>query len=269
MIIYDSTIYTIPDSEVQLLSCELGSTWSMTKFYNDSILPSVMPELSVIYQPVTALAACPYNARIHSKHQIRQIADSITAFGFVNPILIDNDNTIVAGHGRLLAAQILGMELVPTIRLETLTEAQIRAYLLADNKLAQNAGWDKSILAIELEHLLTIDERWDVTITGFEVPEIDLILQEAAQEGSDDYIEPVDAGPAVTKLGDLWLLGKHKILCSSSLEEASFSALMGSHKAHMVFIDPPYNVVIEGNVSGKGAVKHEDFKMASGKMNEV
>jgi ParB-like chromosome segregation protein Spo0J len=143
---------------------------------NISNPPDTIPALSVIYQPVTALAAYPRNARIHSKHQIRQIAASITAFGFANPILVDRENTIVAGHGRLLAAQMLGMEQVPTIRLETLTEAQIRAYVLADNKLARNAGWDKSILAIELEHLLTINERFDVTITGFEIPEIDLIL---------------------------------------------------------------------------------------------
>jgi ParB-like chromosome segregation protein Spo0J len=116
-------------------------------------------DLSVAYKPIASLKPYSSNARTHTKHQIRQIADSITAFGYTNPILIDNDDTIVAGHGRLLAAELLGMEEVPTIRLETLTQSQIRAYVLADNKLTENAGWDKSILAIELEHLLTIDER--------------------------------------------------------------------------------------------------------------
>jgi hypothetical protein len=207
----------------------------MQKFCNDSNPPGAMMELSVIYQPVTAFAAYPHNARIHSKHQIRQMADSITAFGFVNPILIDSDNTIVAGHGRLLAAQMLGMEQVPTIRLETLTEAQIRAYVLADNKLAQNAGWDKSILATELGHMLTIDERWDVTITGFEIAEVDLILQDASQTPDPGDELPVAAGPAVAQPGDLWYLGKHRICCGNSLQEASYKALMGGRRAHSVF----------------------------------
>ena len=145
-----------------------------------------VPGLSVSYRPVTALAAYPRNARTHSKRQIRQIAESISAFGFTNPILIDAGNTIVAGHGRLLAAQLLGMTDVLTIRLESLTETQIRAYVLADNKLAENAGWDESILAIELQHLLTIDLGFDVTVTGFEVPEIDLIIQEATSRPSAD-----------------------------------------------------------------------------------
>jgi DNA modification methylase len=227
-------------------------------------------ELSIRYALISALKRYTQNARTHSKHQIRQIAESIRVFGFTNPVLVDSSDRIVAGHGRVEAAKLLGITEVPTILLERLTEEQIRAYVIADNKLAENAGWDRSILAIELQHLLTLDcADFDVTITGFEVPEIDLILQEAAQEDPDDTIEPVYAGVAVTKPGDLWLLDKHKILCSSALEEASFSVLMGNHKAHMAFVDPPYNIVIEGNVSGKGAVKHEDFKMASGEMDEA
>jgi DNA modification methylase len=224
----------------------------------------------IAYQPIAQLEPNPHNARTHNKHQIRQIAESIRVFGFTNPILVDAENKIVAGHGRVEAAKLLGMSQVPTIRLESLSAEQIQAYVIADNKLAENAGWDKSILAIELQHLLTLDcADFDVTITGFEVAEIDLILQEAMQEDPDDTIEPINTGPAITKPGDLWLLGKHRILCGSALEEASFSVLMGSHKAHMAFVDPPYNIVIEGNVSGKGAVKHEDFKMASGEMDET
>jgi DNA modification methylase len=224
----------------------------------------------IAYQPIARLEPNPHNARTHSKHQIRQIAESMRAFGFTNPILIDVNNQIVAGHGRVEAAKLLGMTEVPTIRLDRLTDDQIRAYIIADNKLAENAGWDKSILAIELQNLLTLDGAdFDVTVTGFEVPEIDLIQQEAAQDDPDDFIEPTNTGTAVTKLGDLWLLDKHKILCGSALENSSFSVLMGSRKAHMVFVDPPYNIVIEGNVSGKGAVKHEDFMMASGEMDEA
>jgi len=224
----------------------------------------------VEYRSPSDLKPYSQNARTHTKHQIRQIADSIRTFGFTNPVLVDCNDRIIAGHGRVEAAKLLGMNQVPTIRLESLNEEQIRAYVIADNKLAENAGWDKSILAIELQHLLTLDcADFDVTVTGFEIPEIDLILQEAAQEDPDDTIEPVAAGSAVTKLGDLWLLGKHRVLCGNSLEEAAYSRLMNGRKAHMVFVDPPYNVVIEGNVSGKGAVKHADFKMASGEMDEA
>lgn len=225
--------------------------------------------LSITYVLIDALKPYPRNARTHTKHQIRQIADSIKTFGFANPVLVDAKSTIIAGHGRVEAAKLLGMIQVPTIPLENLTESQIRAYVIADNKLAANAGWDKSILAIELQHLLTIDEQFDVTITGFEIPEIDLIVQEGAKEDPDDTPEPAESGPAITQPGDIWQLGKHRILCGSALEEISFSALMGDRRAHMIFVDPPYNVVIDGNVSGKGAVKHCDFKMASGEMDEA
>jgi len=225
--------------------------------------------LSITYVLIDSLKPYPRNARTHTKHQIRQIANSIKTFGFANPVLVDAKSTIIAGHGRVEAAKLLGMIQVPTIPLENLTESQIRAYVIADNKLAANAGWDKSILVIELQHLLTIDEQFDVTITGFEIPEIDLVLQDGAKEDKDDTPELAEPGPAITQPGDLWQLGKHRILCGSALEEISFSALMGDHRAHMIFVDPPYNVVIDGNVSGKGAVKHGDFKMASGEMDEA
>jgi DNA modification methylase len=209
------------------------------------------------------------NARLHTKHQVRQIAASLKAFGFTNPILLDNTGTIIAGHGRLEAAKLLGITEVPTILLENLTPNQIRAYAIADNKLAENAGWDKSILAIELQQLLTISEEFDVTITGFEVSEIDLIVQEGAEVDPADTLDGTQEGPAVCQPGELWQLGSHRILCGSALEEASFASLMGPRKAQMAFLDPPYNVVIDGNVSGKGAVKHANFAMASGEMSRA
>jgi len=229
---------------------------------------NLQDDLSIVYVSVGSLRAYPRNARTHTKHQIRQIADSIKTFGFTNPILVGGTGNIIAGHGRWEAAKLLGMTQVPTILLEDLTEDQVRAYVIADNKLALNAGWDKNILAIELQHLLTIDGQFDVTITGFEVPEIDLILQEGEKD-DPDATEAVEPGPATTQPGDLWLLGKHRVLCGSALEEATFSALMGNRKAHMAFVDPPYNVVIDGNVSGKGKVKHGDFAMATGEMDEA
>jgi ParB-like nuclease domain len=142
------------------------------------------------YRPVGDLKNNPRNARVHSKHQIRQIASSIKAFGFTNPVLLDKDNTIVAGHGRVAAAKLLGISDVPTIRLENLSSDQLRAYVLADNRLAEKAGWDKSILAIELQHLISIESDFDVTVTGFEIPEIDLVLSTpSAKPDPDDVFE--------------------------------------------------------------------------------
>jgi DNA modification methylase len=226
--------------------------------------------LAVEYQPVGNLAAFSSNARAHSKHQIRQIAASIEQFGFTNPVLIDNKNTIIAGHGRVAAAKPLGMEQVPTIRLESLTDDQIRAYVIADNRIAEKTGWDRSILAIELQHLLTIDLNFDVTITGFEVAEVDLILSETRKNQDEDDVFDVDeTRQAVTQAGDLWQLGKHRVLCGNALETASFKSLMANRRAHLVFADPPYNVPIEGHVSGNGSVHHRDFVMASGEMTEA
>jgi DNA modification methylase len=226
--------------------------------------------LVVENQPVSQLVPLQNNARTHSRHQIRQIASSIKAFGFTNPILVDRNNIIIAGHGRVEAARLLGMEQVPTIRLETLNQDQIRAYVIADNRIAEKAGWDKSILAIELQHLLTIDSEFDVSITGFEIPEIDLILLQPATEPDRDDVFKMDEGrQAVTQPGDLWQLGKHRILCGSSLEDASFRVLMAARRAHAVFTDPPYNVPIDGNVCGNGAVRHREFAMGSGEMNEA
>lgn len=227
-------------------------------------------ELTIVYKPVNALAAYPNNARTHSNRQIRQIAASIRSFGFTNPVLVNRDNIIIAGHGRVEAAKLLGMDAVPTIRLEGLTEDQIRSYVITDNRLAEKAGWDKSILAIELQHLLTIATDIDVTVTGFEVPEIDLILSQAAVEpDQDDVFEMDQRNQTVTQSGDLWHLGKHRILCGNALDESSFKTLMVSRHANLVFVDPPYNVPIEGNVSGHGSIHHPEFAMASGEMNEA
>jgi len=227
--------------------------------------------LTVVYLLLSALRINPHNARTHSKHQIRQIAASIREFGFLNAILIDANNVIIAGHGRAEAAKLLAIELVPTIRVENLTEDQIRAYILADNRLAEKAGWDKEILAIELQHLLTIGEDLDITLTGFEIPEIDLIVQEAHPEKADpaDEVRIDLTAEAITRPGDLWQLGRHRILCGSAIEECSFNQLMDRQRASVVFIDPPYNVAIDGNVCGKGTIHHREFKMASGEMSEA
>jgi DNA modification methylase len=225
--------------------------------------------LAVVYHEVQQLVPYPRNARTHSKRQIRQIADSIGAFGFTNPVLVDRSATIVAGHGRVEAAKLLGMKKVPTICLESLNEDQIRAYILADNKLAEKAGWDNSILAIELQHLTAVDLGFDVSLTGFEIGEIDLILQESKEKEDEEEPVEISRGPAVTKPGDVWLLGSHRLLCGDALDEASYSVLMNGEEADLIFIDPPYNVKIDGNVCGKGAIRHREFAMASGEMSEA
>jgi hypothetical protein len=157
-------------------------------------------QLSVVYVPIDTLTAYSHNARIHSKQQIRQIAASIRAFGFTNPVLIAVENTIIAGNGRVAAAKLLGMKRVPTIRLEDLTDDQIRAYVIADNRLAEKADWDKAILSIELQHLITL-ATFDVTITGFDVPEIDLVIEEAREErrDEDDVFKIDETAKAVTQ----------------------------------------------------------------------
>lgn len=219
--------------------------------------------LHVEYKHLDSLKPYSRNARTHTKHQIRQIAASIKEFGFTNPVLIDKEDTIIAGHGRITAAKKLGLTHAPTIRLEGLTEDQVRAYVIADNCLAEKAGWDASILSIELQHLLALEDL-DVTITGFEMPEIDLLLQ--TTEGHDNADAAPDKGPEVTRSGDLWILGRHRILCGSALKEQDFQVLMGDDLAKVVFVDPPYNVNIEGHVCGNGSVHHREFAMASGEM---
>ncbi len=147
---------------------------------------------------------------------------------------------------------------------------KIRAYILADNKLAEKAGWDHSILAIDLQHLTSVDLEFDVSITGFEVGEVDLILQEAVAAEGQEEKEPVEirSGPAVTQRGDVWLLGDHRLICGDALDESTYSVLMKGQKAHAVFADPPYNVKIDGNVCGKGKIHHREFVMAAGEMSE-
>jgi DNA modification methylase len=221
----------------------------------------------IIYRLLSELSPNPQNARKHPKQQIRQIAASIKQFGFVVPILIDRTDRIIAGHARAEAGKLLEIQEVPTILLENLTENQAKAFMLADNRLAENAVWDPDILAVELQHLVEINE-FDVTVTGFEVAEIDSIIEEAhSKPEEDNAIEMDETAQPVTRLGDLWKLGKHRLLCGDARYESFFINLMGSRRANLVFVDPPYNVRIHNNVSGKGSVHHAEFIMASGEMS--
>ena len=224
------------------------------------------------YRRLDELTPYARNARTHSKKQLRQIADSIDRFGFTNPILIDASNTILAGHGRVEAARLLGLAEVPCIRVEHMSAEEKRAYVLADNKLALNAGWDEEILAEELKELLAVDLDFDIGLTGFTVAEIDSLVDGLEPEEPGDPEEDrlsEDDGEARCRPGDIWQLGPHRLICGSSLDERTVAELMAGEKARMVFTDPPYNVPIDGHVGGSGKVRHREFAMASGEMTKA
>ena len=199
----------------------------------------------------------PYarNSRTHSDAQVAQIAASVREFGWTNPVLVDGENGIIAGHGRVLAARKLGMEEVPCIELAGLTDTQRRAYIIADNKLALNGGWDDELLALELGELA--DAGFDNLLTGFTQDEIDALTPEQIPEGltDEDAVPEVQAEP-VSKLGDVWLLGKHRVMCGDSTSIDAVETLMDGATVDMVFTDPPYGISIVsggGKVGGGGA----------------
>lgn len=216
------------------------------------------PEIKITYRPIDSLIPYAGNARTHSPEQILQIANSIEEFGFVNPVLIGDNNMIIAGHGRLAAARELGLIEVPVIELGYLTPAQARALVIADNRIAQNAGWDEELLQSELAALKA--EDFDLDLLGFEPAELEnLLLDLAADNGANEQDENIPEPPAeaFSKLGDLWLLGPHKVLCGDSTKKEDYEILFsGGELADMVFTDPPYNVnygrTEETRARGKG-----------------
>lgn len=187
-------------------------------------------------------------------------------------MLVTDDGEIIAGHGRVEAAKLLGLTTVPTLRLSHLSETERRAYVLADNKLALNAGWDTEILAIELQAL--VDLEFDVTLTGFSLAEVDLTLDAARDRnphtvaGPEDLVVP-PSGTAVTRTGDVWVLGRHRLICGDARRPEDYAALMQSERADLIFTDPPYNVPIDGHVSGLGRAHHREFLMAAGEMSKA
>ncbi len=229
--------------------------------------------LKIQLRPIASLTLYPRNAHTHSIKQHQQIAKSILEFGWTVPILIDRNGRVIAGHGRIEAAKLLGIEQVPTIVLDHMTEAQKRAYLIADNKLAEKAGWDPQLLAMEFQDLSGLDLGFDLSITGFETAEIDFLIQSLDSSGAsgvDDVIPPLEnSAPAASRVGDLWNLLGHRLLCADATDPISFRRLFERHKAQMVFADPPYNVPIDGHVCGSGSIKHGEFPMASGEMSEI
>lgn len=200
----------------------------------------------------------PYarNSRTHSEAQVQQIASSIKEFGFTNPVLIDDENGIIAGHGRVQAAQLLGMAEVPCIVLSGLSEAKKRAYIIADNKLALNAGWNDEMLRLEFEDLKAMD--FDLNLTGFSADEIDKLMPNVVEGLTDEDAVPETPETPVTVLGDVWILGNHRLMCGDSTSIDAVEKLMDGQKADMVFTDPPYRMQVEGGSNqpiGRAACK--------------
>ena len=214
---------------------------------------------------IDRLSPAPRNARTHSSKQLRQIAESIRAFGFTNPVLIDAAGQVLAGHGRLAAARSLGLAEVPTLRIDWLSPEQQRAYVIADNRLAEKAGWDRELLALELGELGALEI--DITLTGFDLREIELIIDAGDAPIGDGAVSDIAAGPAVCRPGELWQLGRHRLLCGDALDHASYGQLMGRERARLVVTDPPYNVPVQGHVSGLGKARHREFVQGSGELS--
>ena len=212
-------------------------------------------------QPVAALTPYVGNARKHSKDQIRRLSEAIQEFGFVSPILVDDTNIILAGHARLEAAKGLNMPEVPTLRVSHLSDAQRQAYVIADNRIAELAAWDKPVLIDELSKLLKLD--FAVETIGFATPELDQLLYVVDED--EEVLEPDEDSPTVARAGDLFELGPHRLFCGDSTLESSYAAVLGEERARTVFTDPPYNVSIKNHVTVEG--KHREFAMASGEMS--
>ena len=225
-------------------------------------------DLTVVYTPLDTLTEYPNNPRQHDTKQLIKIQNSIEKFGFINPILVDEHNEIIAGHARLAAARLAHLPQVPVIRLEHLSTAQKKAYRIADNKLAELGTWSIENLQLEFQELEKLDLDFSLGITGFDMGDIDLILEgkEAKADPKANNIPFIPDNEVVTREGDIWILGEHRIICGNSLQKETLSPLMEDKKADMVFTDPPYNVKINGHVCGAGNVQHKEFKFASGEM---
>ena len=230
----------------------------------------ILRDLKIDYVRLDEIKPYGRNTRKHSQKQIAQIADSMREFGWTLPILIDEQNSIIAGHGRIEAAKLLHLTKAPVIRIEGLSMQQIKLLRIADNKLAENSEWDFANLKLEFGELLDDDLELDLRVTGFEMAEFDNLLGETLDEdtGKDEIVASDFEGPPVAKPGDLFILdGKHRLYCGSALDANSYQILMEGNQARFCFTDPPYNVRIAGNVSGLGRKKHRDFAMASGEMS--
>ena len=217
-----------------------------------------MENREIVYKNVAELIPYVRNSRTHDKDQVSQIVASIKEFGFTNPVLIDDEGLIIAGHGRVQAAQKLNLKTVPTICLDYLTEAQKKAYVIADNRLALNAGWDFDMLKVELNDLN--DLEFDVSLLGFDDKEINDILADPTEGLVDEDSTPDLVEDPITVEGDIWLLGNHRLMCGDSTSIDAVDKLMDGNKADMMFTDPPYNVAFNGRSGKFDVIKNDDLE---------
>ena len=219
-------------------------------------------EKMLTYEKKKVSELIPYarNSRTHSDEQVAQIAASIKEFGFMTPVIINKDNTIIAGHGRILAARKLGLEVVPCLMAEHLSEAQIKAYIIADNKIAENSGWDNEMLKVEIDDLKNM--AFDIDILGFDEKELNNLFDIKVEATEDDFdVEEELKKPVVSQAGDIWELGKHRVICGDSTFEGTYKKLLGDKKANLVCTDPPYLVKLE---SASGKIANDDLNDADG-----
>jgi DNA modification methylase len=230
-----------------------------------------MSDFRIEHLQIAALKPNPRNARLHSQKQLHQIAASIREFGFNSIVVIDEGGVILVGHGRVEAAKLAGLTSLPVLRITHLTAQQKVGFSLADNKIALNADWDLEQIKLLLRELSAQELNFDPEVTGFETAEIDLLIDgptvAVKADRSDAVPEPQNV--AVARLGDLWQLGEHRLICADACNKAAYAELLNGDQARMVFTDPPYNVPIDGHVSGLGGVKHREFRMASGEMTSA
>ena len=227
-------------------------------------MPSAHPKIELL--ATSSLKPNPRNTRTHSGKQISQIASSIEQFGWLVPIIVDDSNMIAAGHGRWLAAKKLGLSEVPVIRAKFVSDADRRAFALAENRIADLSNWDEDLLAEELTILF--EEGYDLQIAGFDTSDLDFAIVEPEPEDAESSVEhPILTGNAVTQVGDLWGSGPHRLYCGDARDVKSWEVLLGDERASLVFADPPYNVPIDGHVSGNGRNTHREFVMGAGEMS--
>ncbi len=225
-----------------------------------------MKDLTIQNIKLTDIRAYKNNPKLHNRAQVAKIRESIREFGFINPVLLDENLEIIAGHGRVAAARDIGMRDVPAIILSHLTDGQKRAYRIADNKLTELGKWSIEALNLEFMELAKLDLDFDLDITGFETAEIDLILDSnGTSDPKNDLVPALTDDDRRCKRGDIWRLGRHIIVCGDALMAESYAALMGDDRAQMVLTDAPYNVKVK-NIGSMGKIKHDEFAMASGEM---
>jgi hypothetical protein len=218
------------------------------------------------------IASCKPLGRETKKHppgQLRKLAASLDRFGFVLPILVDEQRRVVAGWGLVLAAMQLGLTEVPAVTVTDLSEGDLRALRLALNRLGEDSAWDEQELALEFSEILELAPQIDLESTGFETGKIDFLLDDRGLDQEDELPEVDAAAEPVTRLGDLWVCGEQQIVCGNALAAESYARVLGTDKADMLFADPPYNVPIDGHASGLGAIKHDDFVMGSGELSSA